>query len=664
MNVGVDYAAHLWPEERWQEDARLMAEAGITVARIGHFAWSHIEPDENYFSLRWLSRVMDIFLKYGIKALVAIPTGSPPPWLAHKFPEILPMNADGRRIQPGTFNHRCFLNKHYHDYARNFALRLTKELWSHRAVLGWQVDGSPTATRCYCETCHRAFLQWLKKKHIDVEHLNDHWGTAAWGQEYDDFIQVPLPWRTTGAANDPRAHNPSLVLDFWRFSSETAIEFLREQAVIVHRYTTKQLNTITWDRASWAFNLFDVAKGIEVVSSSHIPLPAPIEARHPMGDSLGHDLMRGLKQKNFWITEQQIGATGWNELGPSLPPGQPRAFAWQAIGHGADAIFFAPWRSVPSGTTQLAEGVLGHDGVPRRRYREVKQFAEEVVRVGKSIDGTQPKNQVAILWDYEQIWALEIQGQAAGRRIDYVEIARNLHQALRNLGIGCDVVDWRQDFASYKLLLLPPQYLIEADRAKKLIDYVAKGGRAVVSPRTAIKNYHNVNHTEPVPAMLRDLLGIEIIESDVLGNESANTVRLAKGKEFEASAWCDVLEAKTAEVLGTYTRKFYKDSPAVTVRAQGKGRAYYVASIMGADFYRSFLAQIAEELGVRFYKGLPGDVEIVSRRKDGRELFFLTNHSSETRKVTIGDKGKNLLDGSAVESVVSLEPYGVAVIEV
>src|ERR1043166_8727280 len=182
MMLGVDYHPEQWPDERWPEDARLMKEAGVTVVRLGHMAWSRIEADDNYYNLRWLNRVMDILLKQGIKVVLAIPTGSPPPWLVHKFPEILPMDAAGRRLQPGTYNHRCFLNKHYHDYARNFTMRLTKEIWGHRAILGWQIDGKIGGHRCYCETCHRAFLEWLKNRYKDVERLNAEWGTGEVGR--------------------------------------------------------------------------------------------------------------------------------------------------------------------------------------------------------------------------------------------------------------------------------------------------------------------------------------------------------------------------------------------------------------------------------------------------------------------------------------------------
>src|ERR1051325_4843302 len=108
MILGADYHPEQWPDERWPVDARLMKEAGITVVRLAELAWSHIEPDDNYYNLRWLNRIMDILLKEGIRVVIVIPTSAQPPWLVHKFPDMLPMDAEGRRLQPGTYNHRCF----------------------------------------------------------------------------------------------------------------------------------------------------------------------------------------------------------------------------------------------------------------------------------------------------------------------------------------------------------------------------------------------------------------------------------------------------------------------------------------------------------------------------------------------------------------------------
>jgi|GEM_PF-4396962 len=39
LQIGSAYYPEHWPEERWREDIRLMKEAGLTVARMGEFAW-------------------------------------------------------------------------------------------------------------------------------------------------------------------------------------------------------------------------------------------------------------------------------------------------------------------------------------------------------------------------------------------------------------------------------------------------------------------------------------------------------------------------------------------------------------------------------------------------------------------------------------------------
>jgi beta-galactosidase len=43
---GVDYYPEQWSEERWHEDARLMAEAGVNIVRLAEFTWSTIEPSD------------------------------------------------------------------------------------------------------------------------------------------------------------------------------------------------------------------------------------------------------------------------------------------------------------------------------------------------------------------------------------------------------------------------------------------------------------------------------------------------------------------------------------------------------------------------------------------------------------------------------------------
>ena len=55
--LGVCYYPEHWPEEMWAEDARRMAELGITFVRIGEFAWSRLEPKRGDLRFDWLERV-------------------------------------------------------------------------------------------------------------------------------------------------------------------------------------------------------------------------------------------------------------------------------------------------------------------------------------------------------------------------------------------------------------------------------------------------------------------------------------------------------------------------------------------------------------------------------------------------------------------------------
>ena len=57
---GVDYYPEHWPEERWPEDACLMAEAGFNVVRLAEFAWSKLEPYEGHYDFDWLDRAISL----------------------------------------------------------------------------------------------------------------------------------------------------------------------------------------------------------------------------------------------------------------------------------------------------------------------------------------------------------------------------------------------------------------------------------------------------------------------------------------------------------------------------------------------------------------------------------------------------------------------------
>ena len=78
MKFGSAWYPEHWPEERWEEDLRLMREARMNVVRIAEFAWSTLEPEEGRLELDWLDRAIDLAAKYGIDSVIGTPTAAPP----------------------------------------------------------------------------------------------------------------------------------------------------------------------------------------------------------------------------------------------------------------------------------------------------------------------------------------------------------------------------------------------------------------------------------------------------------------------------------------------------------------------------------------------------------------------------------------------------------
>jgi beta-galactosidase len=105
VRLGVAYYPEQWPRGRWELDASLMADAGLSIVRLGEFAWSQLEPSRGEFDLEWLDEAMGILANRGLDVVLGTPTAAPPAWLIEAHPEILPVRAEGRV----RFGHR----RHY-----------------------------------------------------------------------------------------------------------------------------------------------------------------------------------------------------------------------------------------------------------------------------------------------------------------------------------------------------------------------------------------------------------------------------------------------------------------------------------------------------------------------------------------------------------------------
>ena len=659
MHFGVDYYPEHWPRDRWATDASLMREAGIDVARMAEFAWAKMEPAPGSYDFEWLDEAITILSKEGIKTVLGTPTATPPAWMIERHPEILPVRQDGLRVGFGGRHHDCQSSETYRGYIRRFVPIMAQHFRDNPGVVGWQVDnelGNSHQQLCYCDSCHRAFHSWLEKKYGSIETLNETWGTVFWSHRYDSFEQIPTPSPT------PNSHNPSLLLDWRRFTSDLIVDFQRIQVEILRNECPKHFVTHNFMGFYDKTDYYDLARDLDFISVSYYPrIFIEGERVAPSMSDLAAtlDLMRGTKQKSFWIMEQQAGPTGWETLGSTPRPGQLRLWTYQSVAHGADTVVYFRWRTCLFGTEQYWHGILPHSGQPGRRYEEIQATITELSPHMPKWKGSLSGAEAAILYSYDQGWALQIQPHHPD--LDYARQIRAYYGAFCRANVPVDFISDGADLSRYKLLIAPLLFLTTPELTQKLIDYVSQGGSLVLTMRTAVKDWNNRVVPRTLPGDLSELLGLTITDYDCLRRENQK-IRW-DGESFGALKWCDIVTLEGAESLATYASEYYAGSPAITRNTYKKGTACYIATEPDAPLAEKAVRYLLEQTGIMPILETLADVEVVRRRAEKNDYLFMLNHSAESVEFSVPSQWKHLLGGRPNDGRLALDPYGVAVLE-
>ena len=640
---GVDYYPEHWPEERWPEDARLMAEAGFNVVRLAEFAWVKMEPHDGQYDFTWLDRAIEVLAARGIKVILGTPTASPPAWLMAKYPDLYLVRDDGTPWTYGNRREYCPNNPTYHDYTRRIVTAMAEHYAGHPAVIGWQIDNE-FGDRCYCPLCNRAFQDWLRRRYGTLDNLNEKWGTIFWGHTYSEWSQIPLPLTTC------RSANPGLWLDFYRFASDSYVKYQQMQIDILRHMCpghviTHNLMGFKYDK----INYFDLAKGLDVVSWDNYPrtqwsMQAAVD---PSTAAIAADTMRGLKGKNIWVMEQQAGPGGWEVVSVMPRPGELRLWAYQSIAHGADAIIFFRWRTARFGTEEYWHGLLYHDGRPTRRYDEVKRMGTEIKRAGDVIVGSTIKARAAIIHSYDSRFAFQIQPN--NPKFSYPGHVQHVYRALFRRNIPVDMVSPTADLSRYKLVAAPALHIVTAEIADNLRRYVEQGGTLILTPRSGVKDEANAVVNAPLPGLLADLCGMTVEEYDSLPEGVTQPLQftIPARPDQVARVWYDVLAPQGAQVIARYTQDYYKGKPAITLNTYGKGRVLYVGVFGNDPLYETFMSWLLASVGVEGVLSAPEGVEVAERWQGNRRLLFVLNHTEQAQDVVLPGRYTNLLNGQS-----------------
>ena len=649
--LGTAWYPEHWEESRWETDLGLMQAAGIRMVRVAEFAWSRMEPEEGHFDFDWLERAVALAGKHGVLVVLGTPTAAPPAWLTQKYPDTLLVDEFGRQATHGNREHYRLTSQRYREFARRIAEEMAKRFGHNSNVIGWQIDNE-LGPVSYDDDTRRQFQQWLKARYQTLDSLNRHWSTSYWSQTYDNWQEIPIPIGY---------HNPGLMLEWKRFISDTFRDYQHNQAAVI-RGTVDPRQFITHNFMGWydGFNHYVLANELSFASWDDY-----VGTGHhdPASNGMLHDLTRGFKRKNFWVMETQPGSVNWAPVNNALDRGEVREMAWEAIGHGADAVSYWQWRSALGGQEQYHGTLVGPDGNPVPLYQEVSQIGKEFAEVGDVLSGTTSAAQTALLQDYDSRWA--IQFQKHNQDFDTFGHFRSYYRPLQALAHEIDIVNPSAPLSQYRLVVAPHLNVLPDGVANHLLEYVKAGGHLVLGPRTGMKDQYNALLPSRQPGViLSQPMGGDVAQFYAL--EKPVPVAGSQG-EGEARIWAEMLETTSpdTEALLRYGKSngWLDGQPAVITRRVGAGRVTYVGAWLDDKLMNSLAAWMVESSGVKPPIGVvPQGVEVCRRVGSGKEVIILINHTTEPKTVSLPRPMRELLRGGAPANSITLPPHEVGVL--
>ena len=665
IELGTCYYPEQWEESLWEDDLRRMKEVGIKTIRVAEFAWNKFEPEEGRYTFEFFDRFLDLAERMKIKVIFGTPTATPPAWLTEKYPEVLNCTIDGVPYKHGCRRHYNYNSPKYIEFTKIIVQQIASHYAKHPAIIGWQIDNEINCelNEFYSESDDVAFRSFLQEKYSTLVALNKAWGTVFWNQTYTDWLQVHLPQKVVHNSN-----NPHRVLDYIRFVSKSACNYVKIQSEILRQYvkpgdyiTTNglfsYLDSHQMTRESLDFFMYDSYPNFAYCLTEK---PQTSDDLNDRKWSRHLSVVRSISP-NFGIMEQQAGANGWNTRmeAPSPKPGQITLWAMQSIAHGADFVSFFRWRTSIMGTEIYWHGILDYSNRDNRRLAEVKQTYDKVKAI-KDIAGAEYQASFAVFCDYNNVFDTET--DVWHQRVEKAS-SKGIFNAAQLTHTPMDYVFFHKDMKvsdleEYPVLFYPHAVILTNEITELLTEYVKGGGTLVLGCRTGYKDETGKCVMKKLPGLLQELSRVDVIDYTFLGPADETSMVDWDGTLLEAAVFNDILEPlEEAIVEGSFTNNYYSGQAGLISRKYGQGKVYYFGGAFSETTARVFLEKLKIADPFKEIISLPEGCELVIRVKDGDTYAFVLNY--EHRKVSINVRKRmyDMFEGEMVSGSIELSAY-------
>ena len=649
--LGAAYYPEDWPLEQIDADIALMKEAGMNVMRIGEFAWSRMEPQEERYDFSWLHLVADKLGKAGISTILGTPTATPPAWLSERYPEMLPVGDTGIRMQHGGRRHFCPNSPVYRDHCARIVTRMAEEFGRDDNVIGWQLDNelSHIGVRgCCCKVCARKFQDAMRARFGTIAELNRAWGTDLWSQTYQSFAQLPIPRSTEW-------HHPSLITAWMDFQSDSIVEYAHVQADILHRLTRQPVGTDMMPTHAVSYHKMN--RKLDVVQFNHYNMPDNLwQAAFWM------DQCRPLKPVPWWNTETSTCWSGRTVASGYREPGFCRANSWLPIALGAEANLYWLWRAHWTGHEMMHGSVVSSAGRPLHIFDEVKEIAKGYALAADFINGTRPTQAgLAMHASTFEEWLFEFQRFVEG--FSYHTRISEFYRVMQRAQLRVDVIDPAEPLEAYRMICSPfLAALDEAGLRERIRAWIESGGVWLVGPLSDVRDMCGAKFPNAPYGGLEEWVGVRC-KYEIPGHPRQFSLRWADGRESQGSVWYDCLELQGAEALATYTEGPMKGLAAVARRKVGKGQIVLLGTLATPEDLQRLLLSLGKDAAVLPVAEASPNLLVVPREGKAGQGLIVAELENAPAALTLPRAATDLLTGERRSGRIAVKPYGVMVLK-
>lgn len=641
---GGDYNPEQWFEgEEYkviiENDIKCLKESGINFVTIGVFNWAIINPSEDIYNFDYLDYVVKRYTEEGFDIIMSTPTGGFPNWLKFKYPSINRVDANGMRHLVGDRHNHCYNSP---DTRREITKinELVANRYREANITLWHISNEMQG-ECFCEYCIAEFRKWLKKRYGSIDNLNYQWNMNFWSHTFNNFDEINPPFKFGDSSN------PSLRLAWTRFNTYSAVRMYNHEVKSIKKIQPLARHTSNLCYGlGHNFNYHKFTTEMDIVSwDSYHEWHRFNDRETAIYGILNFDLMRGMKQDNFFLMESTPNTANWRYASKNKREKMNELTSMLAIAYGSQSVGYFQMKRSRNHAEMFHSAVID-DFVAKNRFTiELKELGEKLDSLEEVLT-TKIKNEIAIIFDYENRDIIEYNvGPRKIGGMKYCSYVEEIHKGFVNNGINVDIVNLNSKLSRYKAIVIPMHFMLSEAQIDKLVELAESGTKLYITAFTGLADEENNLQYTGLNKKFSGLLGHDLIEYEALYDEDFSPV-VIENKQYKTKIFHEYKEIHSGvDVLATYDFDLYDKSPMIT---RNTNVTHIGAIIEGEAIARL----VSKDLNIEFKQS-----NLLKSTRENEEVAFdfYFNFTQENQQIL--PKGKCIFSKNTGETVVKPGEY-------